>query len=114
MCFFCFFFFDSFKNILVYDRKKTDLVYYQEIGIQRLRNKSRKWFWHHGAKKLGGTMVPGAIWKIGTAATTFSKLASVLIFQMELVSHLFKIGTGANFYIGNSANFSNGIGATAF
>jgi len=33
----------------------------------------RNWFWHHGAKKLGGNMVLGAIWKIGTGASTFSK-----------------------------------------
>jgi len=84
------------------------------------RNRSRKFFWHRGAKKLGGTMVPGANFSNGTGAKnfqtlapvpcfewhrchTFIQLAPVPIFQMAPVPNIFKLwhrchalnGTGA-------------------
>jgi len=34
-------------------------------------NRSRKLFWHRGAKKLGDTMVPGANFSNGTGAKHF-------------------------------------------
>jgi len=61
-------------------------------------NRSRKFFWHRGAKKLGGTMV------------------RVPIFQMAPVPNIFKLWHRCHFLNGTGvgANFSNGTGAKHF
>jgi len=52
------------------------------LKLNTVHQQESKLIWHRGAKTLGGTMMPGTIWKSGTGATTFSKLAPVPIFPM--------------------------------
>jgi len=99
-------------------------------------NRSRKFFWHRGAKKLGGTMVPGANFSNGTGAKQvpganfsngtgakhFQTLAPVSCFEWhrchtftKLRCHTFtKLAPVPHLYqIGTGANFLNGTSVGA-